>query len=74
MIQYKSRELPGGSTQTTSHLFGAICWTCLRAENAGWFRIFGIGMTWTHNSIIPMFSERIGKRKKITIGIIGMGI
>lgn len=38
------------------------------AKNGGWFRIFGIGITWTHNSIAPMFSERIGKRKKIRIG------
>lgn len=67
MIKYKVRELAGGSTQTTLRLFGVICWSCLRAKNSGWFRIFGIGMTWTHNSITPMFSERIGKRKKITI-------
>ena len=68
MIKYKVRKLDGGSTQTTLGLFGVIYWVCLRSKNNGWFRLFGIGMTWTHNSITPMFSERIGKRKKITIG------
>jgi len=66
MIQYKVRELAGGSTQTTLRLFGVVCWECLRAKKSGWFRVFGIGITWTHNSITPI-SERIGKRKKITI-------
>lgn len=68
MIKYKVRELAGGSTQTTLRLFGFICWACLRAKNSGWFRLFGIGITWTQNSITPMFSKRIGKYKKITIG------
>ena len=68
MIQYKVRELPKGSTKTTLSLFGLRCFACLRAEHNGWFRLFGIGMTWTHKSIKPIFSERIGKRKKIQIG------
>lgn len=68
MIKYKVRELASGSTQATLRLFGVICLACLRAKKSGWFRLFGVGMTCTHNSIEPMFSERIGKRKKITIG------
>jgi len=51
MIQYRVRELAGGSTQTTLRLFGVVCWACLRAKNNGWFRLFGIGMTWAHNSM-----------------------
>jgi len=68
MIQYKIIELDKGSTQTSLSLFGFILWACLRTNDSGWFRIFGIGITWTHNSIPPMFSERIGKRKKIKVG------
>jgi len=68
MIKYKVRELAGRSTETTLRLFGVICWVCLRAKNSGWFRCFGIGITWVHINIAPTFGERIGKRKKITIG------
>lgn len=68
MIQFNVRELAEGSTQTTLRLFNVICWACLRTKNNGWFRLFGVGISWTHNSITPMFSERIGKRKKLTIG------
>jgi hypothetical protein len=67
MIRYKVRELDGGGTQVTLSLFGFVCWSCLMSDRCGWFRLFGIGITWTHNSIKPLFSERIGRRKKITI-------
>jgi len=67
MIKYKVRELASGSTKTTLRLFGTICWACLRAKNSGWFRLFGVGITWVDSSVKPMFSERIGERKKITI-------
>ena len=68
MIQYKVRKLLGGSKQTTLLLFGKTFWVCLRAKNSGWFRICGVGITWVDKNIAPTFSERIGKRKKITIG------
>ncbi len=68
MIRYEVRKIAGGSTQTKLSLFGVVLWTCLRGKGFGGFRLFGIGITWTHNSITPMVSERIGKRKKITIG------
>ena len=68
MIKYKVRELAKGSRQTTLRLFGVIFWTYLRAKNSGWFRVFGIGITWTHNRVNPMFSDIVDKRKKITIG------
>ena len=60
MIQY----LAGGGRKTTLRLFGVRCWVCLRAENCGWFRLFGIGATWAHRDIRPVF----GGRKKVTIG------
>ncbi len=62
------RELAGGSKQTTLRLFGYVFFSCLRARKSGWFRLFGIGATWTHNSIKPCFSERIGKRKVLKLG------
>ena len=37
-------------------------------NNAGWIRIFGIGIKWKHEKIGLIFSERIGKRKYIKIG------
>ena len=67
MIKYRVRELVEGSTLTTLSLSSFICWSFLKQKNKGWFRLFGIGITWTHNSITPMFSDRIGKRKKITL-------
>lgn len=74
MIQFKVRELAGGSKQTIFRLFGICLWSCLVGKYCGWFRFFGVGLTWTHNSIPPMFSERIGKRKKITVGNYRYGI
>ncbi len=65
---YKIRRLEGGSIQTSFTIFGINVWSCLRAKNLGWFRFFGYGFTWKHKSIPPIFSERIGKRKKIKIG------
>ena len=62
------RELAGGSKITTLSLFGFIFFSMLSANNTGWFRLFGGGITWTHHTNPPIFSERIGKRKKITIG------
>lgn len=37
-------------------------------NNAGWIRIFGIGISWKHEKLGLSFSERIGKRKYIKIG------
>ena len=34
----------------------------------GWFRIFGVGLSWKHQSVGLLFSERIGKRKYMKIG------
>ena len=39
-----------------------------KTKNAGWFRIFGIGIKWKHEKLGLLFSERIGKRKYIKIG------
>lgn len=59
----------GGSDQKGYYLFGIKILIIFKSHNkCGWFRLFGKGLTWTHNSIKPIFSERIGKRKKIRIG------
>jgi hypothetical protein len=69
MIKYNVRTLAGGSRQVTIRIFGYAIWSSFRIfKEYGWVRLFGVGITWTHNSIKPIFSERIGKRKKITIG------
>ena len=39
-----------------------------KENNAGWIRIFGIGIKWKHEKHGLLFSERIGKRKYIKIG------
>ena len=68
MFKQNVEELPNGSKQTTFRMFGFPIYCSLTKGGSGWFRIFGIGLTWKHDTIQPMFSERIGKRKKIKIG------
>lgn len=68
MFTYKTRTLLGGSNSSTLFIFNQPVFTQFKGNNVGWFRLFGIGLTYAHNSITPIFSERIGKKKKIHIG------
>jgi len=67
-MNYKLKKLANGSKQLSLTFFDKVWFVCLIAKNCGWFRLFGIGICWTHRRIQAMFSERICKRKKIKIG------
>jgi hypothetical protein len=68
MLKRKTKILDGDSVQTCAYLFGIRIFSMLIFDHGGWFRLFGKGLTWCDNTIKPMFSERVGKTKKITVG------
>ena len=62
------------------HYHGRICATCRKAEGAtlrffvhgpGWFRLWSVGpgIGWTLASDKPLFEERYGYTKTLTIGV-----
>lgn len=67
-MKFKKHHFTGRSIQY-SLLFGeyVVFALALYCSKSGWFRLFGIGLSWTHNSNPKLFSERIGKRKKLTL-------
>lgn len=48
--------------------FDLRLWASYTSSKMGWFRIFGVGLCWKHESKGLMFSERNGYRKYIKIG------
>ena len=55
-------------TQYKLRLFGVTCWVSNHLANAGWFRLFGRGLKWKHESLGLLFSERNGYTKYLKIG------
>ena len=53
------------------YILGLFCyniWTSVHGSKWGWFRIFGYGLKWKHESRGLLFSERNGYKKYIKIG------
>jgi hypothetical protein len=46
--------------------YSVLCLS-LHKNKSGWVRFFGVGFSWTHKSNPKLFSERVGKRKKLNI-------
>lgn len=55
-------------TQYKLRLFGVTCWVSNHFANAGWFRLFGRGLEWKHESLGLRFSERNGNKKYLKVG------
>lgn len=55
-------------TQYKFGLFGITIWISNHFSYAGWFRLFGIGVSWKHESLGLLFSQRNGYSKYIKIG------
>lgn len=49
-------------------LLGYYVWAAHVEPKAGWFRLFGRGLSWKHISLSLMFSERYGYRKYCKLG------
>lgn len=60
------RNLP--TTQLLLRLFSVTCWASSINCKGGWFRLFGYGLTWKHESEGLMFSERMGYTKYLRLG------
>lgn len=55
-------------TQRRIKLFGKVIWAINYTKCVGWFRLFGIGLRWKHQSLDLIFSERNGYKKYVKIG------
>jgi hypothetical protein len=54
--------------QTILRLFGVAIWGSNHYRNAGWFRLFGRGLKWKHETVGLTFSERNGYSKFVRAG------
>ena len=52
----------------TIKIFRYNIFSFFKYSNGFWFRIFGVGLSVSHKNERKLFSERMGLRKKITIG------
>lgn len=57
-----------GGTQYYLRLLGVTIWVSNHFRNAGWFRFFGAGLKWKHQSLGLIFSERNGYVKYFKLG------
>lgn len=57
----------GGMQYTFTILSYCLIFACV-FNKCGWIRLFGNGISWKHKDIGLFFSERIGKKKYLTIG------
>ena len=55
-------------------LFGINVWLSNHCKKSGWFRFFGKGLKWKHESIGLLFSERNGYSKYLKIGKYIIGV
>ena len=53
---------------TEINIFSKSVFISAHSKKQGWFRIFGIGMTWKHQSVGLLFSERCGNTRYLKIG------
>lgn len=49
-------------------LFNVTLWESNYFVNAGWFRLFGIGIKWKQEKLGYLFSERNGYKKYFKVG------
>jgi hypothetical protein len=65
---YKTTIIPGIGKERALYLFGKCVFLLQLSVKKGHFRLFGLGIKWVHKSFEVNFSERIGKKKSLTIG------
>ena len=65
-IQFRRKYNDG--MQFKLNLLGVTLWASNHFNKSGWFRLFGIGITWKHESLGLLFSERNGYKKYLKIG------
>ena len=68
LTYFNKIKLTDDSTQYILRIFGVTCWVSLHSDKINWFRIFGCGLIWKHESNNLRFSERYGYKKYLKIG------
>ena len=57
-----------GEKHIVAYILKVPVWMSVRSKTYGWFRLFGRGIKWKHESEGLIFSEREGYRKYLKIG------
>lgn len=68
VISYKKKKIIGAK-ERSFYIFSFCIFACyLSKYNIGWFRVFGIGLKWSHEKWGLSFSRRNGHIKYARIG------
>ena len=68
LTYFDKMNLTDESTQYVLRIFGVTCWASIHSPKTSWFRLFGCGLMWKHESKGLRFSERNGYTKYLKLG------